>query len=85
MSDRLLGKRFTKEVLSEKYHRTRNPFTYVIISDTIGRNLDRWYCHTRRYTRDEGGMKYNVHFLLVKELATEHCEGDSLWNIKLLF
>ena len=57
ISDRFLGERFTREVLSEKYHRTRNLFTYVIISDTIGRNLDCWYSYARRYTRNEGGVK----------------------------
>lgn len=43
ISDRFLGEKFTKNILSKKFKNTRELFTYNLIADTIGCNLNCWF------------------------------------------
>jgi len=71
ISDRFLGERFTKEVLSKKYAKPEGLFTYVLIADTIGCNLNCWFCYAWRYLDLKEARRCNPRFISPVELARQ--------------
>ncbi|MFC1968598.1 hypothetical protein ACFLVX_04345 [Chloroflexota bacterium] len=71
ISDRFLGQKFAKEVLSKKFNNTKNLFTYVLIADTIGCNLNCWFCYAWKYLDMKDAKKCNPHILSAKNLAEQ--------------
>jgi len=71
ISDRFLGEKFAKEVLSKKYEKTRNLFTYVLIADTIGCNLNCWFCYAWKLLNLRDAKSCTPHSLPAKKLAQQ--------------
>lgn len=71
ISDRFLGQKFTDEVLSKKYKKTKDLFTYVLIADTMGCNLNCWFCYAWKYLEPEDIKKCTPRFLTAEELAKQ--------------
>ncbi|MCJ7570749.1 MAG: EVE domain-containing protein [Candidatus Thermoplasmatota archaeon] len=71
ISDRFLGEKFAKEVLSKKFGNTKNLFTYVLIADTIGCNLNCWFCYAWKYLNMNDAQKIKTCFLSAEELAEQ--------------
>lgn len=71
ISDRFLGEKFSREILSKKYDKTKDLFTYVIIADTIGCNLSCWFCYAWKYLNINDAKTCNPNFLSAKELAKQ--------------
>jgi uncharacterized Fe-S cluster-containing radical SAM superfamily protein len=71
ISDRFLGERFTKEVLSKKYNKPEGLFTYVLIADTIGCNLNCWFCYAWKYLELKDASRCHPEFLSPVQLAKQ--------------
>ena len=71
ISDRFLGEKFAEQVLSKKYEKTKNLFTYVLIADTIGCDLNCWFCYAWKYLNLRDAKKIMINFLSAKELAQQ--------------
>lgn len=71
ISDRFLGKKFAEEVLSKKYRRTANLFTYVLIADTIGCNLNCWFCYAWKLLNVRDARGCSPHVLSAEQLANQ--------------
>ena len=63
ISDRFLGEKFAREVLSKKFGLRKNLFTYVLIADTIGCNLNCWFCYAWKYLTIQDAKTYPDMFL----------------------
>lgn len=83
ISDRFLGERFTKDVLSKKFSRTRNMFTYVLIADTMGCNLDCWYCYAWKYLDAKSTRQLSTAYIAPRELARQFsCKIESTADLE---
>ncbi len=72
ISDRFLGGKFAEQVLSKKYEKTKNLFTYVLIADTIGCDLNCWFCYAWKYLDLQDAKKIRrINFLSAKKLAKQ--------------
>jgi organic radical activating enzyme len=85
ISDRFLGTKFAKEVLFKKYSNTRNRFTYVLIADTIGCNLNCWFCYAWKYLDIKDAKRIDTHFVSAKGLAKQFdCKIRKTADLKYL-
>jgi len=57
ISDRFLGEDFQRKVLGRAFEKSLQKYTYVIIADVVGCNLNCWFCYAWRFLKKSEAEK----------------------------
>lgn len=72
ISDRFLGEDFQRKVIGKAFKKSFQKFTYVIIADAVGCNLNCWFCYAWKFLkRSVAQEKCETSFISPERLAEQ--------------